>query len=175
MWRMFKKYLPKRDSLQQEGVFHWLGEHLHHPELWQFYRHNVAKGVAFGLLTAFIPLPGQTLVAALLAYIARANLPIAIVMTWISNPLTFVPINYGIYKVGQWLTGDATPYHPLSEFYWQGASLSETGLHLWQWLNSLGKPFLVGSMAVSVVSAMAGYFLVQIVWQLVKLIRSTQH
>jgi len=81
MWRILKKYPPKRDSLRQEGFLHWLGKHLHHPELWQFHRHAVAKGVAFGLLTAFIPLPGQTLAADLLAYIARANLPIAIAMT----------------------------------------------------------------------------------------------
>lgn len=146
-----------------------LGKHLHHPELWQFHRHTVAKGTAFGLLAAFIPLPGQTLIVALLAYLVRANLPVAIAMTWVTNPLTFVPINYGIYKVGQWLTKDATPYHPLTKLHWQDARFSEMMVHLGQWLGSLGKPFLIGSTVVAVSSALAGYLLVQGLWQLAQM------
>lgn len=171
MWKTLKKYLPRRDSLEQEGKLRWLGKHLYHPELWQFHCHAVAKGTAFGLLAAFIPLPGQTVAAALLAYLGRANLPISIVLTWVSNPFTFVPINYGIYKVGKWLTGDTLPYYPLTEFDWQDTSISEAAVHIWHWLSSFGKPFLVGSIVVASTFAVIGYLLVQSIWKLARFVQ----
>ena len=166
MWHRLKKHLPKSDSLRQEGPLHWFGERLQHVELWQFQRPSVSKAIAFGLFSAFIPLPGQTVVAALLAYLGRANLPIALAMTWITNPITFLPINYGIYKIGQWLTGDSTPYHPLSALHWHDADLMDIVVHLGHWLGSMGKPFLLGSFVVAIASAIAGYILVQGIWRL---------
>ena len=169
MWQKMKKHLPTRAGLHQEGPLHWFGEHLQHAELWQFQRQSVAKAIAFGLFSAFVPLPGQTVVAALLAYLGRANLPIALAMTWITNPITFIPINYGIYKIGQWLTGDSSPYYPLSALHWQGADVIAIVMHLGQWLGSLGKPFLVGSLAVAITSALGGYILTQGIWRLTAL------
>lgn len=166
MWQFLKKRLPKQDSLHHEGPLHWFGEHLQHAELWQFQRQPVAKAVACGLFSAFIPLPGQTVVAALLAYLSRANLPVALAMTWLTNPFTFIPINYGIYKLGQWLTGDSTPYHPLSQLQWQESSVSAIVVHLGQWLASMGKPFLLGSSVLAIVSAIVGYGLAQGIWYL---------
>lgn len=158
-----KKYLPTRHTLGKEGS---LGKRFYHPKLWQLERQSVAMGTAMGLLAAFIPLPGQALIAAFLAYIGRGYLPISLVMTWITNPLTFIPINYGIYRVGQWLTGDTTAYHHISEFHWQGATLIEIGTHLYQWLASVGKPFLLGTLVVALTSAFIGYVLVHVVWGL---------
>lgn len=171
MMEFLKKQLPKRDDLHREGPLHWFGERLQHAELWQFQRQAVAKAIACGLFSAFIPLPGQTLVAALLAYISRANLPIALAMTWVTNPITFIPINYGIYKIGQWLTGDSTPYHPLSQLKWEEAGFMEVIVHLGQWLSSMGKPFLLGSSAVAIISAILGYGLAQGIWRVAALWR----
>jgi len=168
MWKKLSRYLPTRENLRQQMRLNWLLKHLQHPQFWRFECHAVAKGTAFGLLAAFIPLPGQTLFSALLAYVGRANVAIAIGLTWITNPLTFVPINYGIYKVGQWLTRDISAYHPFTEFDWQKANFAQLLNHLGQWLSSLGKPFLIGSVAVAISSAIMGYLLVQALWHVAK-------
>jgi uncharacterized protein (DUF2062 family) len=55
--------------------------------LWRPCRDTVAKGLAIGLLVFMLPIP-QSLVAGVIAAWARANVPIAIAATWISNPLT---------------------------------------------------------------------------------------
>jgi uncharacterized protein (DUF2062 family) len=59
--------------------------------LWRPCRDTVAKGLAIGLLVFMLPIP-QSLVAGVLAAWARANVPIAIAATWISNPLTGIAL-----------------------------------------------------------------------------------
>jgi uncharacterized protein (DUF2062 family) len=167
MWQKFKKYLPTPDSVHKESKFRWLANKLTHPELWSFEQKIIAKGVVIGLLAAFIPLPGQTPIAMLFAYLLRANLPFAIAMTWITNPLTFAPINYGIYLVGKWVTGDNEPYHPLTEFNWHEANFTEMCQHFWLWVSSMGKPFLVGIPIVAISCALIGYLLVYGIWKMI--------
>jgi len=59
--------------------------------LWRPCRDTVAKGLGIGLLVFMLPIP-QSLVAGILAAWARANVPIAVAATWISNPLTGVAL-----------------------------------------------------------------------------------
>ncbi|NNL66801.1 MAG: DUF2062 domain-containing protein [Myxococcales bacterium] len=64
----------------------------------------IAGGVAIGVLVAFTPTIGfQTLLVLALATLMRANRPASIVPTWISNPVTAVPIYLFTYYVGSFL------------------------------------------------------------------------
>ncbi|WP_394727535.1 DUF2062 domain-containing protein [Altererythrobacter sp. GH1-8] len=58
------------------------------PELWRFTRRSVPRGVALGLFAAFIVPLGQIFLAAFLALPARANVPLAALVTFVTNPLT---------------------------------------------------------------------------------------
>lgn len=63
-----------------------------------------AKGVAVGVFCGCFPFFGfQTLLGLFLARMAKGNLFLAAMGTWISNPLTYVPLYFFNYKVGSLL------------------------------------------------------------------------
>jgi len=60
-----------------------------------------AKGLAIGVFSGCCPFFGcQTLVGGCLAKIAKGDIVLAAIGTWISNPFTYIPLYYFNYKVG---------------------------------------------------------------------------
>ena len=60
-----------------------------------------AKGLAVGVFSGCFPFFGfQTLIGVFFAKLVRGNIYLAALGTWISNPLTYVPLYYFNYKVG---------------------------------------------------------------------------
>ena len=80
----------------------WLKPFLH-KYLFSLEPYPLSRGLAIGLFWAFIPMPLQMLPATLFCLISYANLPVAILAVWISNPLTYVPIFYAEYWIGYFL------------------------------------------------------------------------
>ena len=68
-------------------------------------RKLVSKGVLVGLMWAFIPMPMQMLAVALTAPFVKFNIPIAITMVWLSNPLTMPAMYYIEYLTGNYILG----------------------------------------------------------------------
>ena len=63
-----------------------------------------AKGVAVGVFCGCFPFFGfQTLLGLFLARVAKGNLFLAAIGTWISNPFTYAPLYIFNYKVGSFL------------------------------------------------------------------------
>lgn len=159
----------KKSSLNEQAIAalsRWsrLKKYIHHPALWRHNEKAMARGVAIGLFIGVITLlPFQMLIAALLAIVARANLPIAITMTWICNPLTIVPISYLNYSIGNWILGEKS-----KAMTWQFYQYSD----LWTSFSSsflhFGKAFFTGLPVVATVSALLGYLVVIILWRVKK-------
>ena len=64
----------------------------------------IAKGFAIGVFAGSFPLLGlQSLIGIFLATIFRASKVTAVAATWISNPLTYVPLFIFNYKIGKFL------------------------------------------------------------------------
>ena len=60
-----------------------------------------AKGLAIGVFSGCFPFFGfQTLIGVFFAKIAKGNIVLAAIGTWISNPFTYLPLYYFNYKVG---------------------------------------------------------------------------
>jgi len=60
-----------------------------------------AKGLAIGVFSGCFPFFGfQTLLGVFFAKLARGNIFLAAIGTWISNPFTYIPLYYFNYKVG---------------------------------------------------------------------------
>ena len=77
--------------------------------------HSIALGLAIGLWWALTPTVGiQMTVSFIFCTVARANVPIALAMCWVSNPVTFIPMYYGYYWLGLILLN--TPATPWEEF-----------------------------------------------------------
>lgn len=147
--KWIKDHLPDKKTIGNHSSLGWLRNYLiRHPSLWYFNRYSIARGVAIGLFAAFIPLPMQMLIAVSLSIIFRANVPIAVVMTWVSNPFTFVPFNYAIYFIGAWILGE---------------KVENTTTHI-SWISQFGKAYFVGLPVVAISLAVIGYFVVIIFW-----------
>ncbi len=75
----------------------------------------VARGMAVGVFAGCFPFFGfQSILGIVLATLIRGSKLSAIAGTWISNPLTYIPIFFLNYKVGQWLLGVETSFNPHS-------------------------------------------------------------
>lgn len=154
--RFLKRYLPNHQSVAARRELRWLGRMLEDPFLLHLNRRSVAGGAAVGLFVAFMPIPVQMILAAVLAIVLRVNLVISIALVWISNPLTMPAMFYFTYMVGTWLIG--TPvfragFEPSLQWFWYELSV------IWQ-------PLLLGSVVVGTLMALAGYGAVHWLWRL---------
>lgn len=98
--KKLRAWLPTPDHILQSRTLRVFAPHLADARLWHFNRHNLNKAVYIGVLCAFFPLPGQMPLALIGALFFRANVPMALALTWITNPLTTLPIFYAAYYVG---------------------------------------------------------------------------
>ena len=86
--RKLRDRLPSRESLGENRYFRRYAPFLMHPNLWHLNRRSVSGGFAVGLFAGLVPGPLQMLTAALLAVPLRVNLPVALVTTLYTNPVT---------------------------------------------------------------------------------------
>jgi len=68
-------------------------------------RRTITRGIFIGLFWGFIPMPFQMAGVLLVTAVVRFNVPIAIAMVWLSNPLTMPPMYYMEYLTGNLLLG----------------------------------------------------------------------
>jgi len=164
--KFFRKHLPDSDTVRMMRGLGPFQRWLQHPNLWCLNRRSVSGAVAVGLFSGLVPGPFQMLCAVLLALPLRVNLPVAVIVTLYTNPLTIVPLYFLAYGYGRLLLsemGDPRPPAPF-EMDWHhiGASLANFGA----WLMSLGKPLAVGLAALAITLALLGYVAVRIGWRL---------
>jgi uncharacterized protein (DUF2062 family) len=158
MKRYFKSFHPHFASIRKHRHLQIFGDSLSNVNLWHLNRRSVSGAVALGLFCAFLPLPSQMVISAALAILLRVNLPISVIMVWITNPLTIPPMFYFAYRVGvrllRWL-GRPTP-----EIHWKFSVewLTTTFDAIWQ-------PLLLGTLVTGLVSALLGYLCVQWLWR----------
>ncbi|HSJ77618.1 MAG TPA: DUF2062 domain-containing protein [Erythrobacter sp.] len=89
-WAMdlIRKHTPTRESMAKNKYLAPIAHRFLSPELWRFTRRSVPRGVALGLFAAFIIPLGQVFLAAFLALPSRANVPLAALVTFVTNPFT---------------------------------------------------------------------------------------
>jgi uncharacterized protein (DUF2062 family) len=166
--KLFRKFLPSHESIRENRYVACFGPRLQHHNLWHLHRRSVAGGVAIGMFAGLVPgsNPVQFLVASLLAIGFRVNLPIAVVVTLYSNPLTVLPLYYAAFKLGQLalFRGDADL--PSIALALEGKGFREWIPAALDWLAGVGYPLLVGLPLLALLLAFAGYLLVDWAWRL---------
>lgn len=85
---VIRKNTPTREEMAQNKYLAPIAHRFLSPELWRFTRRSVPRGVALGLFAAFIIPIGQIFLAAFLALPSRANVPLAALVTFVTNPFT---------------------------------------------------------------------------------------
>ena len=69
-------------------------------------RKSISRGVLIGLFWGFIPMPMQMLAVLAITPFIKFNIPIAISMVWLSNPITMPFMYYMEYQTGNFLLGN---------------------------------------------------------------------
>jgi len=151
---VIKRLFPKLDAVKEEKILKIFGPAVLQPNLWHINKKSVSRGFAIGAFCAFIPLPGQMILAAFLALTFAANLPIAIILTWITNPLTYTPIFFFAYKIGSFfITTNVTPKITDNEL-----SMLSNIMHIWE-------PLFLGSIILALIGSTISYLLIRIYWR----------
>ena len=163
--KYFRRFLPDGHDVRGRWYVAWAGGWLSHPNLWHLNRGSVSGAVAIGLFAGLIPGPFQMLGAALLAIPLRKNLPVAILMTLYTNPLTIVPLYVVAYAYGRFLLGVSGMEREIRLFQWQWSDWIGSTQRLFDWMISLGPPLAAGLVALAITLALFGYFAVQLGWR----------
>lgn len=153
---LLKRHLPQRHHLEARGVLAFISERLHIPDIWYLHRRSSAAGATIGIFCAFIPLPVQTTSAIVLSILFRANLPLAILFSLTTNPLTITPIFFFAYRLGVRLLRLQPEKIDFSlSLEW----ISHTLVDIWQ-------PLLLGCFIMASISASITYIIVRLLWRI---------
>ena len=159
--RKVGRYMPSRDEMAKNKYLAPIAHRFLAPKLWRFTRRSVPRGVALGLFSAFIIPVGQIFLAAFVALPARANVPLAALTTFITNPFTFPFWAVVANRVGTILlqVDNATT---------SGAVEKELTSGRWSWFLDFFELAYVtafGLLVLAIVSAALGYVLSSAVWR----------
>ena len=159
-----KRYSPSPKTIREYRALDVLGERIHRPNLWHLNRRSVAKAFAIGLFCTWLPIPFQTIIAASLAVLLCANVPLSVVLVFITNPITIPPMFYFAYRLGASLLGlEAVPLN---------FELS------WEWIsNTLGgtwAPLLLGSLVMGTISSVLGFATIRLLWR-IRIVQRWEH
>lgn len=160
-----RRFLPDPHTLRNHRALRWLGPVLHQPRLWHVSRRGVALGLAVGVFFGLLVPIAQIPLSAIAAVLLRANIPAAVASTLITNPLTFAPVYYAAYHLGEWMLGGAGTV-PTSETI-QVAEHTATGIALWmERLSTVGAPLALGLATMATGLSILFYFMVHWAWRM---------
>jgi uncharacterized protein (DUF2062 family) len=164
--KFFKRYLPSAEKVRQVRALHIFGDALFHPGLWHLNRRSAAGGVAIGLFCGLIPGPLQMLGAGIAAVLFRVNLPVALLTTLYTNPVTIVPLYLIAFQIGSLAIGASggPPPAPPPDWNWSAQLASVEALG--KWAMGLGTPLALGVFLLACILAAVGYVSVRALWSI---------
>jgi uncharacterized protein len=161
-WAMdvIRKNTPTREEMAQNKYLAPIAHRFLSPELWRFTRRSVPRGVALGLFAAFIIPVGQIFLSAFLALPLRANVPLAALITFVTNPFTLPFWLVVANRIGEFLLrfnvyGVALP----------SASADGDSWGLLTMIYEMGLATVLGGAVLAVVSPLLGWLISGWVWR----------
>jgi uncharacterized protein (DUF2062 family) len=112
----------------------------------------VSRGVFLGLFIAMIPMPAQMLAVVLFTFVGKFNFPIAIIMCWITNPITMPFIYYIEYITGSFILG-IEPSSVELTIEWFNENFS-----------NIIVPLYFGALVYSISLATIAYYAINLYW-----------
>jgi uncharacterized protein (DUF2062 family) len=162
--KFFRRFMPSPERVHSEKALRWLRPIINKPYLWHLNRHSVARGVGWGAFWALIPIPIQSPMACLCAYLSRGNVPLAYAACWISNPFTLIPHWWSAYLIGKFiLRSKGLEGLEFNWEYWKDR------WHDWHWMLdhfwSFFLPLMVGSVVEALLLGAGLYVLINVGWK----------
>jgi uncharacterized protein (DUF2062 family) len=162
--KYFRKLMPDIDKVREVKALSMFGDTLFHPALWHLNRRSAAGGVAVGLFCGLIPGPLQMLGSAIVCVILRVNLPLALVTTLYTNPITIVPLYLIAYEIGGFTLGASGYAKPPALPEWEWTHMLASMEAMSRWMMSLGAPLALGLLLLASMLAALGYVTVRGIW-----------
>lgn len=162
-----RRKLPTEESLKAHPSLRVLGPLLRRPWLWHLNRRRVALGAGIGVFFGFMLPVLQIAGAALLALVLRANLPVAVFATLVSNPLTYAPIGLLAYQTGAAILGKPVAAADVQAVSEAAQAVTPGGHEAPGWMDrvaAIGKPLMLGLAVFAVVGGVATWALVHLAW-----------
>jgi uncharacterized protein (DUF2062 family) len=150
----FGRWVPSKAFLSSHPWLKPIAHRVLDAQLWRAQHETLARGVAVGLFWAFAVPAGQVLVAAAHCVWWRANIPVAALMTMVTNPLTIGFWLWLAYQLGALMLGE-----PAKSDVTFSALPSE-------WIAAYIGPILLGMGTFAVCTSGLGYVLVKLVWRM---------
>lgn len=163
--KRIRRWLPDERAVKSNPLLRWLGPLLRHPRLWHVNRRGIALGLAIGVFMGLLIPLAQIPFSAVLAVVLRANLPVAIASTLVTNPFTFAPLYYIAYRIGAALVGNDDPAVTEASLERQIDGLADWLGYWIEKVKALGKPLLVGLVIMASAGALATYMTVMLLWR----------
>ena len=105
-----------------------------------------ARGIGVGVFCGCFPFFGlQSLMGVCLASLLKGNHLLAVLGTWISNPLTYIPLYWLNYKIGSFFLGLETNFNKFSEL---------TQRQMWDQGWIISSRILFGSLIMGLLSGL---------------------
>jgi len=153
--KFIQKFMPDPKTLQKHKYLRVFGKLLDKPNLWVLNRKSAPGAFAVGLFVGWMPMPFQMVAAAGLAIMFNVNIPVAVALVWITNPVTMPFMFYIAYLLGSKLLGlESQHFEFEASWQWLEASLS-----------TIGPPFLLGCFVLGIVCASVGYLVINSLWK----------
>ena len=153
--KTLKLIVPSPAKMREIKSLRILGDWIYATNLWHINRYSASMAFFVGLFVAFMPIPGQMLLAAVMAVALGCNLPLSVGLVWITNPVTMPAIFYLAYRVGAMIVD--VPMQDMDfelSVHWLGHSLAA----IWQ-------PFLLGCLVCGLFFGCLGYFVISLMWR----------
>lgn len=160
---LIRRYLPAPERIIEHPSLRFMGKRLADPSLWHLNRRSAAGAMFWGLLCSMLPIPLQMIPATALAILFRVNLPLTIVLVWISNPLTFLPLLWLACWTGTHMLGLPMP-NVIELSQWLGSFYNGDAANTPQMSRYL-VPIALGAITVGFVMACIGYTLMRLFWR----------
>lgn len=162
---LIRKHTPTRDEMARNKYLAPIAHRFLAPELWRFTRRSVPRGVALGIFAGFIIPVGQIFLAAFMALPARANVPMAALVTFVTNPFTLPFWIVVANRVGNFVLR-------LESAGTGGAALDEITSGRWAWFLEMFEGVgvtvietVAGFVVLSVVGSAIGYIVSSMIWR----------
>ncbi len=162
---LIRKHTPTRDEMARNKYLAPIAHRFLAPELWRFTRRSVPRGVALGIFAGFIIPVGQIFLAAFMALPARANVPLAALVTFVTNPFTLPFWIVVANRVGNFVLR-------LESAGTGGAALDEMTSGRWAWFIELFEGVgvtvietVAGFVVLAVVGSAIGYLASSLIWR----------
>lgn len=156
-----QRNMPTREDMERNRFVRPFAHRVLASEVWRFTRRSVPRGVALGMLVGIIVPFAQVLFAAFFSFSVRANVPVAALTTFITNPFTTPFIWAASYKVGERLLYFDGMFHasPIDSLM-----RVTDGWQLIEWITAEGKVLALGLIVVAVIAAAVSYLAASFGW-----------